>query len=97
MVAGICQGSPSAIFFIAGGLTSSGWDELETIWPYFAVGFVFAALLIRPLDRLALGDDVAASLGSRPQVKSPQEMSKWLATEKDKWAKVVKASGYKIE
>ena len=37
------------------------------------------------------------SLGSRPQVKSPQETGKWLATEKDKWAKVVKESGYKID
>jgi tripartite-type tricarboxylate transporter receptor subunit TctC len=37
------------------------------------------------------------SLGSRPQAKSPQETAKWLAFEKDKWAKVVKASGYKVE
>jgi iron complex transport system permease protein len=36
--------------------------------PYFAVGFVIAVCLIRPLDRLALGDDVAASLGTRPRV-----------------------------
>ncbi|HEX2828834.1 MAG TPA: tripartite tricarboxylate transporter substrate-binding protein [Burkholderiales bacterium] len=37
------------------------------------------------------------SLGSRPQVKTPQETGKWLATEKEKWARVVKESGYKIE
>jgi tripartite-type tricarboxylate transporter receptor subunit TctC len=37
------------------------------------------------------------SLGSRPQAKSPQETTKWLASEKEKWAKVVKESGYKIE
>jgi tripartite-type tricarboxylate transporter receptor subunit TctC len=37
------------------------------------------------------------SLGSRPQVKSPQETGKWLASEKDKWARVVKESGYKLE
>ncbi len=60
--------APSAIFFIAGGLTSSGWEEMRTIWPYFAAGFIVALTLIRPLDRLALGDDVAASLGSRPQL-----------------------------
>ena len=35
--------------------------------------------------------------GSRPQAKSPQELGKWMATEKDRWAKVVKESGYKIE
>ena len=37
------------------------------------------------------------SQGSRPQAKTPQEMGKWLASEKDKWIKVVKESGYKIE
>ena len=68
LLAAFPERAPSAIFFIAGGLTSSGWDELQTIWPYFLVGFVFAAVLIRPLDRLALGDDVAASLGSRPHL-----------------------------
>jgi iron complex transport system permease protein len=68
LLAAYPERAPSAIFFIAGGLTSSGWEEMQTIWPYFAVGFAFALLLIRPLDRLALGDDVAASLGSRPQL-----------------------------
>jgi iron complex transport system permease protein len=67
LLAAFPERAPSAIFFIAGGLTSSGWEELETVWPYFAVGFVCALFLVRPLDRLALGDDVAASLGSRPQ------------------------------
>jgi tripartite-type tricarboxylate transporter receptor subunit TctC len=37
------------------------------------------------------------SQGSRPQAKTPQEFGAWLAAEKDKWAKVVKDSGYKIE
>ncbi len=68
LLAAYPERAPSAIFFIAGGLTSSGWDDLATIWPYFAAGFICAALLVRPLDRLALGDDVAASLGSRPQM-----------------------------
>jgi iron complex transport system permease protein len=67
LLAAYPERAPSAIFFIAGGLTSSGWDEMSTIWPYFAAGFLFALCLIRPLDRLALGDDVAGSLGSRPQ------------------------------
>lgn len=59
---------PNGIFFLVGGLTSSGWDNLERVWPYFAVGFVLAAFMIRPLDRLMLGDDVASSLGSRPRL-----------------------------
>ena len=37
------------------------------------------------------------SQGSRPQAKTPQEMGKWLATEKDRWMKVVKNSGLKLE
>ncbi len=58
----------SVLFFLAGGLTPNGWTDLSSFWPYFAVGFALAIVLIRPLDRLALGDDVAASLGSRPQL-----------------------------
>ena len=57
----------SAVFWLAGGLTSEGWAEMEVAWPYFAVGFLLAVVLIRPLDRLALGDDVAESLGARPR------------------------------
>ncbi len=37
------------------------------------------------------------SQGSRPQAKTPQEMGAWLATEKNRWAKVVKESGFKVE
>jgi tripartite-type tricarboxylate transporter receptor subunit TctC len=37
------------------------------------------------------------ALGSRPQAMAPQEMAKWLASEKDRWAKLVKESGYKVE
>jgi iron complex transport system permease protein len=57
----------SGIFFLAGGLTSNGWANMEVVWPYAGAGLVLAVLLIRPLDRLALGDDVAASLGARPR------------------------------
>jgi tripartite-type tricarboxylate transporter receptor subunit TctC len=35
--------------------------------------------------------------GSRPQAKTPQETGSWLATEKERWAKVVKESGLKID
>lgn len=58
----------SALFFIAGGLTSDGWGDLKSIWPYFLAGFALAIWLARPLDRLALGDEVAASLGARPRM-----------------------------
>jgi iron complex transport system permease protein len=59
---------PSVLFFIVGGLTSDGWHDLKSVLPYFIVGFIAALCMIRPLDRLALGDEVAASLGSRPQL-----------------------------
>lgn len=59
---------PSVLFFIAGGLTSDGWHDLTAVLPYFVVGFIGAVCMMRPLDRLALGDEVAASLGSRPQL-----------------------------
>lgn len=59
---------PSVLFFIAGSLTSDGWHDLVAVSPYFIVGFIAAICMARPLDRLALGDEVAASLGSRPQV-----------------------------
>ena len=58
----------SAIFFIAGSLADDGWRILQHVWPYMTVGMIAALLLIRPLDRLALGDDVAQSLGQRPRV-----------------------------
>jgi iron complex transport system permease protein len=58
----------SAVLWMAGGLTSDGWSGLSTTWPYFTAGFLAAALLARPLDRLALGDDVAESLGIRPRM-----------------------------
>ena len=42
-------------------------------------------------------NDKLTSQGSRPHAKTPQEVGKWLASEKDRWAKVVKDSGYNIE
>ena len=56
------------MFWLAGGLSSDGWSRAGRGAPYFVVGFLLAAALIRPLDRLALGDDVAASLGARPRL-----------------------------
>ena len=56
--------------------------------------------LYNEVKRIVAMPDVSeklTSLGSRPQAKTPQEMGKWLASEKEKWAKVVKASGYKLE
>lgn len=35
--------------------------------------------------------------GSRPQAKTPQETAQWLATEKDRWIKVVKETGLTLD
>ncbi|MGE4428132.1 MAG: FecCD family ABC transporter permease [Solirubrobacteraceae bacterium] len=58
----------TAIFFIAGNLNEDGWAVLREVWYYPVAGLLLAVFLIRPLDRLALGDDVAQSLGVRPGV-----------------------------
>jgi iron complex transport system permease protein len=58
---------PSAVMWLAGGLVSDGWPTLEAVAPYLAGGLIVAAGLVRPLDRLALGDEVAASLGTHPR------------------------------
>jgi iron complex transport system permease protein len=57
----------SAVLFLAGGLSSDGWDTFNVTWPYLLVGFGLAVVLCGPLDRLALGDDVAESLGTHPR------------------------------
>jgi iron complex transport system permease protein len=59
---------PSAVMWLAGGLVSEGWRSMEVVAPYLVVAFVGAILLVRPLGRLALGDDVAASLGAKPRL-----------------------------
>ena len=52
------------------------------------------------VKRIIALPDVAeklTSLGSRPQAKTPREMATWLAAEKERWARVVKETGLKVE
>lgn len=56
----------SAVVWLAGGFVGRGWGHLEMAAPYLAIGGLAALLLARPLDLLALGDDLSASLGGRP-------------------------------
>jgi iron complex transport system permease protein len=60
------EAAPSALAWLAGGFSGQGWPVLEAVTPYIAVGVVLAMLLARPLDRLALGDDIASSVGEHP-------------------------------
>lgn len=60
--------APSAVMWLAGSLQTEGWPTIRSVAPYLAVGFLLALTLMRPLNRLALGDEVAASLGTSPRV-----------------------------
>ncbi len=48
---------------------------------------------------LKLGDvkEVLTSQGTTPLATGPQETGRWLAEEKERWTKVVKESGFKLE
>ncbi|MGV8937092.1 MAG: Fe(3+)-hydroxamate ABC transporter permease FhuB [Allorhizobium sp.] len=49
----------------AGSLSQQGWDIPVSLAPKFAVTAIFAALIIRPLALLDLGDQGAGALGLR--------------------------------
>lgn len=53
----------AALSWLAGGLFGRGWDDLQVMWMYSAVGIGGAMLLSRGLNVLALGDETAQSLG----------------------------------
>lgn len=52
-------------FWGSGSLAENGWDGTQYAWPRILAGVVVALFLARALDVLALGDDVAHSLGQR--------------------------------
>ncbi|WP_225882011.1 Fe(3+)-hydroxamate ABC transporter permease FhuB [Streptomyces aureocirculatus] len=54
-------------FWVLGSLAGvEGYGELARLAPVLGVGLVVAALVVRPLSALALGDDLARGLGHRP-------------------------------
>ncbi len=48
----------------AGSLVAPGFDTLAMVWPFLAVGLLLAFVVARPLNAVALGDDLAAALGA---------------------------------
>lgn len=48
----------------AGSLVTPGYDTFLTVSPFIAVGIVLALAVARPLNAVALGDDLAAALGA---------------------------------
>jgi iron complex transport system permease protein len=51
-------------FWGAGSLAAAGFDTIATVAPFLLVGVALGALVARPLNAIALGDDLAASLGA---------------------------------
>ncbi|MBB3052398.1 iron complex transport system permease protein [Prauserella isguenensis] len=52
-------------FWAVGSLTRSGADAAAAVGPFLAIGFVLAVAVGGSLNTLALGEDVARSLGTR--------------------------------
>ncbi|MCW5697677.1 MAG: iron ABC transporter permease [Bauldia sp.] len=55
----------AVLSFLAGGLYQVGWTGLWTILPYTVVAGLVAIVIADRLNILALGDDIAASVGLR--------------------------------
>ncbi|MHB8994182.1 MAG: FecCD family ABC transporter permease [Armatimonadota bacterium] len=55
------------LFWLLGGLSGRGWQEVWVILPQAALGLGAALVLSRPLNMLLLGDEAAASLGMNIQ------------------------------
>ncbi|WP_307852515.1 iron chelate uptake ABC transporter family permease subunit [Glaciihabitans sp. dw_435] len=52
----------------SGSLQDRGWESLAPVAPFLVVGVVLAFVIARPLNAVALGDDLAASLGANVAV-----------------------------
>jgi len=50
----------------AGSVAGRSLGDLAGVTPYLLLGLVLALLLVRPLNAMALGEDVASSLGVHP-------------------------------
>ena len=48
----------------AGSLVSPGYETIWAVSPFIGVGLVIALIMARPLNAVALGDDLAAALGA---------------------------------
>lgn len=53
----------NVFYWLLGGFAGRSWDDLWATLPYISVGLVGLALLTRPLDVLAFGEETAQGLG----------------------------------
>lgn len=50
-------------FWQTGSVGGASWNDIYTMLPFFAVGFLMSVILAPSLNAMALGDEMAASLG----------------------------------
>lgn len=55
------------LFWLLGGLSGRGWQQVAVILPQAVLGLAAALVLSRPLNMLLLGEDAAGSLGLNTQ------------------------------
>jgi iron complex transport system permease protein len=48
----------------AGSLVAPGYETIWAVLPFISIGLVIALIMARPLNAVALGDDLAAALGA---------------------------------
>lgn len=53
-------------YWNVGSLTGRGYDVLWPVLPFVVAGIVLTFLLVRPLNALAMGDELAGALGAHP-------------------------------
>lgn len=51
--------------WLIGGVGGASYESIRQVLPFLVAGFVISLLAARPLNSLALGDDLAAGLGER--------------------------------
>ncbi|MEV4139130.1 iron chelate uptake ABC transporter family permease subunit [Dactylosporangium sp. NPDC049742] len=68
IASGIRLVRPRAFYYLrfwdVGALTGRGWDVIGAVTPFVVAGLVLALLVARSLNTVALGDDLARSLGA---------------------------------
>jgi len=53
----------SVIYWLSGTVANIGWQQWHQLWPVSVLGLGIAMSIAKPLNLLALGDDVATGLG----------------------------------
>lgn len=53
----------SIYFWLLGGLSARGWNSVEVVVPFLVVGIAGAAVMVRDMNLMALGEERAAQLG----------------------------------